>query len=95
LLNALTAHYGDKALGMMDAGNATEYDALNVLVDAVRRAGSLDRSAIREALAATQDFPGASGSISFQGERDPAKAIVVLRITSDGAVFVTRMEPLR
>ncbi|MEE4312918.1 MAG: ABC transporter substrate-binding protein, partial [Desulfofustis sp.] len=93
LLNVLTGHYGEEALGLMDAGNATEYDALNLLVDAVRRAGRFDRTAIREALAATKDFPGASGTISFRGARDPAKPIVVLRITRAGAAYVTRMEP--
>jgi branched-chain amino acid transport system substrate-binding protein len=93
LLNVLTGHYGEEALGLMDAGNATEYDALNLLVDAVRRAGRFDRTAIREALAATKDFPGASGTISFRGARDPAKPIVVLRITSAGAEYITRMEP--
>jgi branched-chain amino acid transport system substrate-binding protein len=93
LLNALTAHYGEEALTMMDAGNATEYDALNLLVDAIRRAGSIDRVVIRDALAATKDFPGVSGSISYQGSRDPAKPIVVLRIDSAGAIYVTRMEP--
>lgn len=93
LLSALAAHYGDEALGMMDAGNATEYDALNLLVDAVRRAGRVDRAAIRDALAATKDFSGASGSISFLGSRDPAKPIVVLRIAAAGAVYVTRLEP--
>jgi branched-chain amino acid transport system substrate-binding protein len=93
LINALTAHYGDEALTIMDAGNATEYDAFNLLVDAIRRAGRIERAAIRDALAATKDFPGASGTISYRGSRDPTKPIVVLRIASDGAVYVTRMEP--
>ncbi|MBE0583735.1 MAG: ABC transporter substrate-binding protein, partial [Desulfofustis sp.] len=93
LTNALTEQYGEEALGMMDAGNATEYDALNLLVDAIRRAGCIDRVAIRDALATTQEFPGVSGSISYQGSRDPAKPIVVLRVASGGAAYVTRMEP--
>ncbi|MFZ5916451.1 MAG: branched-chain amino acid ABC transporter substrate-binding protein [Chloroflexota bacterium] len=47
------------------------YDAANVLIEAVRRAEAAGREAVRRALAATVDFAGASGPITFspQGDR--------------------------
>jgi len=47
------------------------YDALMLLADAINRAGSLEHSAIRSALAATRQFQGATGTISFDVNGDP------------------------
>jgi len=50
------------------------YDAANVLIEAIRRAGAAGREAARREVAATADFAGASGPITFspQGDRlDP------------------------
>jgi len=45
------------------------YDAVYVIVDAVRRAGSLDRAAIAAAVATT-DYDGLTGHISFDSKGD-------------------------
>ncbi len=50
---------------------ALTYDAVNVFADAVKKAGTLDRSRIRDVLARTIDFKGATGDISFDGQGDP------------------------
>ncbi|HEY0727269.1 MAG TPA: ABC transporter substrate-binding protein [Pyrinomonadaceae bacterium] len=41
-----------------DAGAATAYDAAHLLFDAFKRAKSTDKTAVRDALATTKDFPG-------------------------------------
>src|SRR4029079_17376773 len=41
------------------------YDATNVLLAAVRRAGGSDHEKIRRAVAATKGYQGVSGTISF------------------------------
>ena len=41
------------------------YDAANLLFDAIKRAGSFDRTAIKDALAATQQFDGITGPVVF------------------------------
>jgi branched-chain amino acid transport system substrate-binding protein len=60
--------------------DALAYDAMFVLADAVERAGSTDRGAIRDALARTRSFPGISGSISFsergEAEKDYCRLVV-------------------
>ena len=52
-----------------DALAALGYDAAKVAVDAHQaRAADLDRAAIRDAIAATKDFPGVTGSITLDAE---------------------------
>lgn len=52
---------------------AVAFDAINLLADAIERAGSTDRDAIRETLAATKDFPGVTGKITFTEAGDVMK----------------------
>lgn len=44
---------------------ALGYDAVMVLADAIRRAGSTDRTKIRDALANTRFYKGITGTITF------------------------------
>ncbi len=70
------------------------YDAVLLLADAVERAGSLDRRRIRDALAATQGFRGATGVISFDENGDPRdKAVIVLRFEGDTARYHETLHP--
>jgi len=58
------------------------YDAANVLIEAVRKAGTADREAVLREVVRTRNYPGASGSITFapDGERlDPAIDFYVVR----------------
>ncbi len=89
----LLEEFGPDALKTIDAGNANAYDALGLVADAIRRAGSADPVAIRDALAATENYPGVTGSITFKNSRDPQKPLVVLRITPDKVEFVKKVEP--
>lgn len=69
------------------------YDSFMLLADAVRRAGSLDRQKIREALAETRGFEGITGMISFDANRNPVKSTVVLKFENGKVVFVKRVQP--
>ncbi len=64
------------------------HDAVMVLADAVRRAGSLDREKIVAALARTRDFPGGTGTITFDESRNPlGKDVTIMRFEGGQAVF--------
>lgn len=76
-----------------DGMAVTGYDAMMVLDDAIRRAGSDNPTAIRDALAKTKDFPGASGVISMNESRDAVKAAVVLEYKEDKYVFMEKVDP--
>jgi len=67
-----------------DSFAATAYDAARIMLDAVSRASSLERRAIRDSLAATRDFPGVTGTVTFNAERNALKPVVVVRIGDNG-----------
>jgi len=71
-----TAEYGKAP----DQFAAQAYDALYVLADAIERAGSDDRDAIRDALAETKGFNGILGEMSFDEEGDIVMDPTVLTI---------------
>jgi branched-chain amino acid transport system substrate-binding protein len=83
-VQAFIARYGakyknpDGSPKIPDAMGICGYDAARVLADAIKRAGSTDAQKIRDALAATKDFPGASGKITIDPNRNALKPIVIL-----------------
>lgn len=91
-LTLLYQEFGPNALQMIDAGNANAYDAMGLVADAILRAGGDSPAAIRDALAATEKYPGVTGLITFKNSRDPQKSLVVLRITPDKVEFVKSVE---
>ncbi|MGI6123244.1 MAG: ABC transporter substrate-binding protein [Acetivibrionales bacterium] len=59
---------------------ALGYDLAMFLADGIKRAGSTDTVAIKDALAATKDFKGITGSFSMDENHNPVKAVVVVGI---------------
>jgi branched-chain amino acid transport system substrate-binding protein len=76
-----------------DAMAVLGYDATQVLADAVRRAGTTDGKPLRDAIAATKDFPGVSGKITIDDQRNARKSIVVLKIDDGKVKFFQKVEP--
>lgn len=91
-LALLYQEFGPNALQMIDAGNANAYDAMGLVADAILRAEGDSPAAIRDALAATEKYPGVTGLITFKNSRDPQKSLVVLRITPDKVEFVKSVD---
>jgi branched-chain amino acid transport system substrate-binding protein len=71
-----------------DAFAATAYDAARIMIDAVARATSLERAAIRDALAQTKDFQGVTGVVTFDSARNAVKPLVIIRIGESGTQTV-------
>ena len=76
-----------------NALSALAYDAAMVLVDAMRRAGTTDGAKLRAALAATKEFAGATGLITFDAQRNPTKSAVVLTVKNGRFTFVQDVQP--
>jgi branched-chain amino acid transport system substrate-binding protein len=76
-----------------DSIAASSYDAMRLLADAVGRAGSTEGRRIRDALAATKDFPGVTGSITMDADRNPIKPAVVLRVEGGRFRFADSIAP--
>lgn len=67
-----------------DAGAATAYDAAHMLFAAIKRAGSTESIAIRDALANTANFPGVTGRITLDTNRNADVPVYMLRIGKGG-----------
>jgi branched-chain amino acid transport system substrate-binding protein len=76
-----------------DALAALAYDAAKILVDAIKRAGSTDGEKVRDAIAATKDFPGVTGTITLNAERNAVKPAVVLKIEKGKFHYVETVNP--
>jgi branched-chain amino acid transport system substrate-binding protein len=67
------------------------YDAVMLIVDAAKRAGSLDSIKLRDALAGTKLFKGISGSYSFTVSGQATSAMWMARIKNQKADFIKDM----
>jgi branched-chain amino acid transport system substrate-binding protein len=76
-----------------DALAALGYDSAKVLMDAIRRANSTEPAKIRDAIAQTKDFPGVTGRITLDQDRNAVKPAVVLRVKDGKLEFVESVSP--
>jgi branched-chain amino acid transport system substrate-binding protein len=83
-VNDYKSRYG----AVPDALAATAYDAANIMFDAIKRSKSLNGVDIRDALAATKEFPGVTGTVTFNENRDAVKPIVMIEIKDGGTYAV-------
>lgn len=87
------ADYKAKYNQVPDALAALGYDAARILADAMKRAGSTSGDKVRDALSATKDFAGVTGTITINKERNAVKPAVVLKIENGKFVYVTTVKP--
>ncbi|AEH50726.1 ABC transporter substrate-binding protein [Pseudothermotoga thermarum] len=89
-VEAYMKEYGRRA----DAFGALAFDAYNLILDAIERAQSTDPVKIRDAIAATKDFVGVAGTISFPpNSGDPIKPAVINTIKNRQFVLYTVIRP--
>lgn len=69
------------------------YDAGMVLFDAIKKAGSTEGPKIKDAIANTKDFPGVSGTITINEERNAVKPAVVMEIKNGKFVYKETIAP--
>src|SRR6185436_6587080 len=65
-----------------DAGAATAYDAARLLFEALKETKST--KALRDKLASTANFPGVTGRITLDGNRNALVPVYILRIETGG-----------
>lgn len=76
-----------------DGLGALGYDAARLLFDAMGRANSLSGADLAAAIAATKEFPGVTGRITVDPNRDAQKSAVVVQIQGGVPVYVATVEP--
>jgi branched-chain amino acid transport system substrate-binding protein len=87
---AYKARYNGK---VPDAMAALGYDSVMVLVDAIKRAGTTDEPALRDAIAATKDFPGATGKTTLDENRDASKPAVIITVKDGQFQYLETVSP--
>ncbi|MET0626362.1 MAG: ABC transporter substrate-binding protein [Pyrinomonadaceae bacterium] len=87
------AAYKAKYGAVPDAIAALGYDAMNVLADAIRRAGTTESAKLRDAIAATKGFAGVTGSININESRDAVKPAVVFELRDRKLVYKETIQP--
>ena len=60
---------------------ALGYDTVYLLVDAIKRAGSMDPKALKSAIESTKGFPGITGAITFSADAHvPQKGVTIIEV---------------
>ncbi|MEW6412573.1 MAG: ABC transporter substrate-binding protein [Candidatus Zixiibacteriota bacterium] len=93
LVRNFVEKYRSRFNEMPDAMAALGYDAGLMLFDAIRRAGSTEGPAIRDALAATESFPGVTGNITIDQERNARKPLVIISVVDGRFVYKETVQP--
>jgi len=83
-----TARFGAEP----DALAALAYDAMQIMLDAIKRAGSTQGAAIRDALVKTS-LDTVSGKVTFDANRNPIKSAVIIEIKGGKQVYKTTVNP--
>ena len=70
------------------------YDAVMLLADSIRRANSLDPKKIRDAIAETKGFQGATGNITLDEQGDPLnKPMVIMKLGKNAPMYYKTYQP--
>ncbi len=88
---AYAAAYPDSA---PDAFATLGYDAANLLIEAVRRAGTDEPEAVRQALAGIRQFDGVTGEMGFPLDSQiPIKSVSILGVTGGTVQLAAQVMP--
>jgi branched-chain amino acid transport system substrate-binding protein len=76
-----------------DALAALGYDAMKVLADAITRAGTTEGPKLRDAINGTKNFPGVTGTITIDADRNAVKPAVVLKLQDRKYIYQETIYP--
>ena len=93
-VRACVTRYGKRWNGEAPEGvSALGYDAMHLIAAAMTRAGTTDGPTLRDAIAATRDFPGVTGRTTIDAKRNSAKAAVMLTVKNGRTTFFEAVTP--
>lgn len=72
---------------------ALTYDSFGMLFQAIQAAGSVDRQAVRDAVASITLYEGVTGNMQFKGTGDPIKSAVILQIKDGKFTYFSTANP--
>ncbi len=86
------ANYQKKYNSVPDALATLGYDATNLLIAAIAKAGVDDPTKVAEAMAGLE-FEAVSGKVTFDAQHNPVKSAVVLSVADDKISFAASVAP--
>ena len=92
-IRKFVADYKGRYNILPDALAALGYDSMKVLADAIKRAGTTESAKLRDAIAQTKAFPGVTGQITIDNDRNAVKPAVVLKLQDSKFVYETTIYP--
>lgn len=84
-----TEKHGDKPSSLAALG----YDVVFFVKNAVDKAEGFDRAKVADAMRATKDLKGVTGTYSIDGKRNASKPITMLKITGGAVEMVRQITP--
>ena len=93
VIREFMAAYRAKFQSEPDDMAALGFDSAMLLADAMKRAGTTDGARVRDAIAATKDFPGVTGRITIDAQRNASKPAVVQTIEAGKYKYVETVLP--
>lgn len=72
---------------------ALSYDAINLMLTAIRNQNQADPESIRQGLAKIGTYEGVTGTMQFLGTGDPLRSVVVLQFQLGQPVFYKQVNP--
>ena len=85
--------YQAKFKALPDGMAPLGYDAMMILADAIKRAGTTDGDKVREALASVKNYDAVTGNITIDAQRNATKSAVVLEVAGKENKFVASVAP--
>jgi branched-chain amino acid transport system substrate-binding protein len=93
IVKSFVMKYQEKYGTLPDTFSALGYDAARLLADAIKRAGSSDPQAIRDALAKTAGFQGVTGEISLDANRNASKPGLIVTVKQGKFEIAEKIAP--
>lgn len=79
----------EKEIGPVGTWSAYAYDATNLIIEAIRRAGKPDRASIVAAMRQIKDFPGVTGLTNFDKKGDNLNQVIgVYKVSGGQLVYI-------
>ena len=92
-IQAFVNKYEEETGNQPDMFTGLAYDAVNILKEAIERAGSTDPVAVNEELEATIDFVGVTGTFSFDENHDPVKTVSIIEVQNGTPTDIHEVDP--
>jgi branched-chain amino acid transport system substrate-binding protein len=86
---AFARRYGSPPNGLA----ALTYDALKLVGDAISRAGTTEKAALRRALSQTREFPGVTGVTTIDAQRNADKDASIITVRNGRLTYVESIHP--